>query len=76
MLPRGINYVVLLSIVEERDLDFAETEEQAMIRDMVRDFAENEIEPIALELDEKENYLIEEEYDNDDVDANIDDQLD
>ena len=32
------------------------TEEHEMLRDMVRDFAKNEIEPIALELDEKEKF--------------------
>jgi len=33
-------------------VDFELTEEQRMIRDMVRDFAENEIAPIAAEIDE------------------------
>ena len=51
MLPRGINYEVLLSIAEGRDLDFTETEEQAMIRDMVRDFAESVLAPTCLDRD-------------------------
>lgn len=32
-------------------MDFQLTEEQQMIRDMVRDFAENEIMPIAAQID-------------------------
>ena len=59
-MPRGINYVVLLSIVEERELDFAETEEQMMIRDMVRDFAENELAPTCLERDRDQKAPLEE----------------
>ncbi|MFB7639999.1 acyl-CoA dehydrogenase [Peribacillus butanolivorans] len=34
-------------------MDFSLTKEQQMIKDMVRDFAEKEIKPIAIELDEK-----------------------
>ena len=30
------------------------TEEHEMLKDMVRDFAENEVEPLAREMDEKE----------------------
>ena len=37
-------------------MNFSPTEEQEMIRKMVRDFAENEIKPIADELDEKAEY--------------------
>ena len=32
------------------------TEEQKMLRDMVRDFAENKIKPIAAEIDETERF--------------------
>ena len=31
------------------------TEEHEMLRDMVRDFAENEVEPLAREMDKTEN---------------------
>ena len=34
-------------------MDFRLTEEQEMIRDMVRDFAQNEVKPVALEYDHK-----------------------
>ena len=37
-------------------MNFELTEEQKMIRDMVRDFAENEIAPIAAEIDEEERF--------------------
>ncbi|AGN02925.1 acyl-CoA dehydrogenase [Salinarchaeum sp. Harcht-Bsk1] len=37
-------------------MDFALSEEQKAIRDEVRKFAENEIEPVATELDEAEKY--------------------
>jgi len=37
-------------------VNFELTEEQKMIRDMVRDFAENEIAPIAAEIDEEERF--------------------
>ncbi len=37
-------------------MDFELTDNQKMIRNMVRDFAEKEIEPVAAELDEKEEY--------------------
>ena len=37
-------------------MDFSITEEQKMIRDMVRDFAEKEIRPIADEIDRKSEY--------------------
>ena len=33
-------------------MDFSLTEDQKMLRTMVRDFAENELEPIAAEIDE------------------------
>ena len=34
-------------------MDFELTEEQKMIRDMVRDFPEKEVTPIALQIDEE-----------------------
>src|SRR6056297_1225574 len=37
-------------------MDFGLSEEQKAIRDEVRKFAENEIEPVATELDEAEKY--------------------
>jgi len=37
-------------------MDFGLTDEQEAIRDEVRKFAENEIEPVATELDEQESY--------------------
>ena len=37
-------------------MDFELTDEQKMIRDMVRDFAENEIAPIAAEIDEEQRF--------------------
>ena len=37
-------------------MDFELTEEQQMIRDTVRDFAEREIKPVAKELDEKAEF--------------------
>ncbi len=37
-------------------MDFKLTDNQKMIRNMVREFAEKEIEPVAAELDEKEEY--------------------
>lgn len=37
-------------------MDFNITDEQKMIRDMVRDFAQNELAPIAAELDEEERF--------------------
>ncbi|MCP5063337.1 MAG: acyl-CoA dehydrogenase [Ignavibacteriae bacterium] len=37
-------------------MDFSLTEEQALIRNTVREFAEQEIKPIAQELDEKEEF--------------------
>ncbi len=37
-------------------MDFKLNDNQKMIRNMVRDFAEKEIEPLAAELDEKEEY--------------------
>ncbi|MDY0240958.1 MAG: acyl-CoA dehydrogenase family protein, partial [Rhodospirillaceae bacterium] len=37
-------------------MDFNLTEEQAMIRDMVRKFAENEIKPIAAEIDRDQRF--------------------
>jgi butyryl-CoA dehydrogenase len=40
-------------------MDFKPTEEQEMIRKMVRDFAEKELAPIARENDEKSSYPIE-----------------
>jgi alkylation response protein AidB-like acyl-CoA dehydrogenase len=40
-------------------LDFDLNKEQQMIRKEVRKFAENEISPIALELDEKEEFSAE-----------------
>ncbi len=36
------------------NLDFKLNEDQQMLRDMVRDFATNELKPIAVEIDEKE----------------------
>lgn len=36
-------------------MDFRETEDQKMLRQMVRKFAENEVKPVALEYDHKEN---------------------
>src|SRR5512136_2211889 len=36
-------------------MDFRLTEEQEMIRDMVRDFAENEVKPVAMEYDAKKD---------------------
>lgn len=36
-------------------VDFLLTEEQRMIRDMVRDFAENEVKPVAMEYDRRPN---------------------
>ena len=36
-------------------MDFILTEEQEMIRDMVRDFAENEVKPVAMEYDAKKD---------------------
>lgn len=36
-----------------KEMDFSLTKEQQMIKDMVRDFAEKEIKPIAIELDAK-----------------------
>jgi alkylation response protein AidB-like acyl-CoA dehydrogenase len=36
-------------------MDFRLTEEQEMIRDMVRDFAQNEVKPVALEYDQKQD---------------------
>lgn len=40
-------------------MDFSFTKEQVMIRDMVRDFAEKEIAPLAPELDKTERFPIE-----------------
>lgn len=40
-------------------MDFDLTEEQKMIRKTVRDFAENEIRPVTLDYDEKEEYPLE-----------------
>ncbi len=40
-------------------MDFNLNEEHRMIRDTVRDFAENEIKPVAAELDEKEQFSVE-----------------
>lgn len=40
-------------------MDFSLTKEQAMIRDMVRDFAEKEIAPIADDIDQTERFPIE-----------------
>ena len=40
-------------------MNFELTKEQAMIRDMVRDFAENEIKPYAREVDETSTMRIE-----------------
>lgn len=40
-------------------MDFELSEEHKLIRDTVRDFAENEIRPVARELDEKEEFSIE-----------------
>ena len=37
-------------------MDFALTEEQQMIQDAARDFAQNEIKPIALDLDARPNW--------------------
>ena len=34
------------------------TEEHKMLRDMVRDFARNEVKPLAQKLDEKANFLM------------------
>ena len=34
-------------------MDFQLTEEQQMIRDMVKDFAEKEVKPVAMEYDAK-----------------------
>ena len=36
-------------------MDFRLSEEQEMIRDMVRDFAENEVKPVAMEYDAKQD---------------------
>ena len=36
-------------------MDFRLTEEQEMIRDMVRDFAQNEVKPVAMEYDRKQD---------------------
>ena len=36
-------------------MDFRLTEEQEMIRDMVRDFAQNEVKPVAMEYDHKQD---------------------
>ncbi len=35
-------------------MDFKFTEEQIMLREMVRDFAQNELKPIAGQIDERE----------------------
>ena len=40
-------------------LSFELTEEQKILRDTVRDFAQNEIAPVAQELDEKEQFSVE-----------------
>ena len=40
-------------------LSFELTEEQRILRDTVRDFAQNEIAPVAQELDEKEQFSVE-----------------
>ena len=37
-------------------MDFNLTEEQMLIRDTVRDFAEREIKPLAKDLDEKQEF--------------------
>ena len=37
-------------------MDFALTQDQKMVRDMVREFAVNEIEPIAAEIDESREF--------------------
>jgi len=39
-------------------LNFDLTEEQQILRDSIRDFAEKEIKPIAEELDEKEEFSL------------------
>lgn len=36
-------------------MDFRETEDQKMLRQMVRKFAENEVKPVALQYDHKED---------------------
>lgn len=40
-------------------MDFSLTDEQKLVRDTVRDFAENEIRPIAKELDDREEFSVE-----------------
>ena len=40
-------------------MDFQFTEQQSMIRDMVREFAEAEVKPLAKEIDETERFPIE-----------------
>jgi len=37
-------------------MDFSLTEDQKMLRAMVRDFAEKELEPIAAEIDEEARF--------------------
>jgi len=37
-------------------MDFALTQDQKMVRDMVREFAEKELEPIAAEIDESREF--------------------
>ena len=40
-------------------MDFNFNEEHRLLRESVRDFAENEIKPIAPELDEKQTFSVE-----------------
>lgn len=42
--------------MEEQKMQFQLTEEQKMLKQMVRDFAENEVEPTAAERDEEERF--------------------
>jgi butyryl-CoA dehydrogenase len=37
-------------------MDFSLTEDQRMLQQMVRDFAANELEPVAAQIDEREEF--------------------
>jgi butyryl-CoA dehydrogenase len=49
-----------LRCLEEEGMDFSLTESQTMLRTMVREFAEKELEPIAAEIDEESRFPCEE----------------
>ena len=42
-----------------RDMEFSENDDQKMIREMVRDFVREEVEPQALEYDRDEKFNLE-----------------